>query len=80
VGGVRHWALLSLGCGFYPAHNVGDGCRYNEMRSAYEVAEQSGWEVYIGSHAVAKPTAFVDAVGQLDKATSGKGPIVSRGV
>ena len=40
------------------------------MRCAYEVSQATDWEVYIGSHCIAKPTAFVKAVQGLNKTHS----------
>jgi hypothetical protein len=40
---------------------------YNEMRAAYEVANQSGWDVYIGSHTIANPAGFLSQVRDLEK-------------
>ena len=49
------------------------------MRAAYEVANQSGWDVYIGAHTIANPAEFVAQVRDLDKsAGSGKSCLQAR--
>ncbi|KAI8978547.1 Sec1-like protein [Pilobolus umbonatus] len=43
------------------------GVTYSEIRSAYELAEASNREVYIGSTQVITPDAFVDSLSELHK-------------
>lgn len=43
---------------------------YSEMRVAYEVSAERGWDVVVGSHAVAAPEAFMSKVGELSQPLS----------
>jgi len=44
---------------------------YNEIRTAYELSEQYGVDVVIGSHILMAPTEFVDTLETLDAPLAG---------
>lgn len=44
---------------------------YNEIRTAYELSDQYGIDVVIGSHAIMTPTQFVDTLETLDAPLAG---------
>ena len=44
---------------------IAGGCCYSEMRAAYEVTSQTGWEVIMGGSALLSPEQFLENVQQL---------------
>jgi syntaxin-binding protein 1 len=51
---------------------------YSEIRVAHEVSSQTGWDVVVGSHAIAAPDAFVSKIGKLSE-RNGPAPVVGGG-
>eukprot|EP00039_Didymoeca_costata_P032847 m.39568 g.39568 ORF g.39568 m.39568 type:complete len:636 (+) comp9569_c0_seq1:156-2063(+) len=51
------------------------GCiSYSEMRVAYEISKEKGWDVFVGSHNIATPNVFLQALTKLHENQSVSSP------